>query len=779
MKMFNRAVALLLLVCMLFTVLSCGATSGNQSDTGADTGTVETPPTAAEMFSEKAEKLNSAPNRKATVSEKYEKKTGDAEYTEEYEYTLEYIGIGTEDFAASISTKTVLEKSVYRSTQTYRGGAATYEVDGDEVYYSAEMTAEDYMSYHIPAVILAPENYTNVTYDSDKGEFSFTEASSHESWIAPEYAKLTLAKGTAKLTSDGDISEMYYEAEYVQGAVTVSAEITVKLEECTLTADEIKAPKSTQKIEIDDINTAVALKYAYTMLDAGLSTNGQSNAYIVSNAVGWDYKSKETFASYGEGESAMAIVKTDINVSSNNGGSSEYTSEMMYKDGAATYSENGGDPQPSGVSYKELKDYIDNTQKSYLYNLQDMSSVTTGHLPDYLVIDYNAPVSYGEKMEDAINDTLFGDKDYLDSHSSAYSTTKLTAYLCIDRDTGFVVASGLEYAGVHTIDGVEYELTYTVNVKNELADPSAYTTITGDPTPDKEPEQKATPLFYKVTSPEGNTMYLLGTIHVGDERTAYLPDEIIEALESSDSLSLEIVIDELEDMIMEDKNLLLAYGIGHFLPAGKSYEQMFSAETYELIRHAEKVLGDTVYSESYYPSVVTSMLQYALFDASNVLYEDKGVDNRILKIAREKGIEVIGIEELYGRVQIDSKYPELAHTLMLESAVTSYRAELIDESVEMYELWCRGDEAEFRAYLAEEDEHEKEEMTEEELAAYEEYDRILRTDRDAQMVEKAKEYLTSGKTVFVAVGAAHVLGEGAMVDSLRAAGYTVELVEYK
>jgi uncharacterized protein YbaP (TraB family) len=51
-------------------------------------------------------------------------------------------------------------------------------------------------------------------------------------------------------------------------------------------------------------------------------------------------------------------------------------------------------------------------------------------------------------------------------------------------------------------------------------------------------------------------------------------------------------------------------------------------------------------------------------------------------------------------------------------------------------------------------------------------------DRDEGMVETAIEYLESGDVVFYAVGLAHVLSEEGLVNSLREAGYTVELVTF-
>ncbi len=55
----------------------------------------------------------------------------------------------------------------------------------------------------------------------------------------------------------------------------------------------------------------------------------------------------------------------------------------------------------------------------------------------------------------------------------------------------------------------------------------------------------------------------------------------------------------------------------------------------------------------------------------------------------------------------------------------------------------------------------------------------MRYDRNDGMLDVAIRYLESGETVFYAVGLAHLLNNhNGLVDTLRAAGYTVELVEF-
>ena len=70
-------------------------------------------------------------------------------------------------------------------------------------------------------------------------------------------------------------------------------------------------------------------------------------------------------------------------------------------------------------------------------------------------------------------------------------------------------------------------------------------------------------------------------------------------------------------------------------------------------------------------------------------------------------------------------------------------------------------------------------MTAEQKKLYETYQKKLITERDAGMVKAAKGYLESGKTVFMAVGHAHVIGKNGIAAQLKAAGYTVEIVQYK
>ena len=61
-------------------------------------------------------------------------------------------------------------------------------------------------------------------------------------------------------------------------------------------------------------------------------------------------------------------------------------------------------------------------------------------------------------------------------------------------------------------------------------------------------------------------------------------------------------------------------------------------------------------------------------------------------------------------------------------------------------------------------------------ALYDEYYKAMITDRNDNMTDYAVDALDSGEEVFICVGAAHVIGDGAIAENLRELGYTVEMV---
>ena len=150
------------------------------------------------------------------------------------------------------------------------------------------------------------------------------------------------------------------------------------------------------------------------------------------------------------------------------------------------------------------------------------------------------------------------------------------------------------------------------------------------------------------------------------------------------------------------------------------------------------------------------------------------MDTRLLLMAKAQGKTIQNIESGLSQMQILTGFSDPLQTMLLRQMADTTLTEYCQAICQLYEAWCKGDEAAILAAINDDTAN----MTEEELALYEEYNTIMVTNRNATMLKAAKEYIKSGETTFFAVGLAHLLGQSGLVAQLESAGYTVEQISY-
>ncbi len=286
-----------------------------------------------------------------------------------------------------------------------------------------------------------------------------------------------------------------------------------------------------------------------------------------------------------------------------------------------------------------------------------------------------------------------------------------------------------------------------------------------------EPEgQKSQPVLYRVTDDAGNVIWLFGSIHVGREDYYPLPQSVMDAYNDSDALAVEFDIVAYESDMSAQMNSM---GAMLYLD-GTSISDHIPEELYDQAVAIMEAYG--IYNELldyYIPAFWSSMID-SIRNEEMGLRLDLGIDRHFLELAKDDGKEILDVESAdfqYGMMAGFS--PEL-QTYLLEASVEGYndQATVAEELDEMLDLWASGDAEAFNAYLNQEQEFE----SAEEEKLYEEYNNALTVSRNETMTQWAIEALASGKEVFMVVGAAHIMGEGAIAENLRALGYTVEQV---
>ena len=296
--------------------------------------------------------------------------------------------------------------------------------------------------------------------------------------------------------------------------------------------------------------------------------------------------------------------------------------------------------------------------------------------------------------------------------------------------------------------------------------------------PDDKPKYDAatvTPAMWKVTDAEGHTLYLFGTIHVGDERNYMAMEKIQSTLDACDALAVEFDLKEYEGSVDMQKETALTF----LYADGRTIKDVMPQELYDQIVQLLQDAG--AYSkllDRYNLPFWTTLAEQAVMMTHSDLASEFAMDSQLIDRAYENGQKVYSVES--AKLQYD-----LLNSMSDELCLASLR-ELLDsvdtygdDLMELYTLWLSGDEAAIRAYLAEEEELDPAYYTPEVTAMAEAFEKAMGPDRNDGMFAKIKEYLASGETVFFAVGEAHMLDEHGLIELLTNAGYTVERFDYE
>ncbi len=155
---------------------------------------------------------------------------------------------------------------------------------------------------------------------------------------------------------------------------------------------------------------------------------------------------------------------------------------------------------------------------------------------------------------------------------------------------------------------------------------------------------------------------------------------------------------------------------------------------------------------------------------------EKAMDSMLITRANSKGIPVLEVESAEFQSSLLNSFTRELYLLIVEDELK--KTETADEELNaLYSLWLSGDRDALWTYLAEEDEDDGT-WTQAQKDLYEDYSYRLIDERNLGMRDKAEEYLKSGKTVFFAVGSAHMANAQGLVRLLTDAGYSVETVSY-
>ncbi len=271
----------------------------------------------------------------------------------------------------------------------------------------------------------------------------------------------------------------------------------------------------------------------------------------------------------------------------------------------------------------------------------------------------------------------------------------------------------------------------------------------------------------------GNTVYMMGSIHVGDYSMYPMDDQVKDAFNASDELYVEAnavvptgMEEYLEKAVYQDGTTVDAY-----IPPELYARTIKAGEKLGLQEENLKQCKPWCLANELSSMLVTQSQDPVQAQQASTL----GVDTYFILDALCKGKPVKELEGVAYQAELFDNLSEDYQINYLESVVegieafnSNAQAESTDNQLDVWQsLWKKGDAEAFKKDYAK---ALAQTSQEDEIAA------MLFGERDKHMATKIKALLdsTEPKTTFVVVGAGHLAQEDMVIDQLIEAGYNVQ-----
>lgn len=264
-------------------------------------------------------------------------------------------------------------------------------------------------------------------------------------------------------------------------------------------------------------------------------------------------------------------------------------------------------------------------------------------------------------------------------------------------------------------------------------------------------------LFWEVSSVEGKA-YILGSIHLAREGLYPLSPKIEKAFEEADVLAMELDLSQLDELEVVMKMLPKA-----MFSDDNTLESSVSFQTYQLAKEKMQSMGMDIRMFNMYQPwfVAVSLTSYALVELG--FRPEWGVDMYFSNKAQNEGKPIVGMETVDFQLNLFQGLPYDIQELFLLSSIVEIEG--IERHIDMlFDAWKRGDMRRLETILM----RSLRQYPELELF----YEKVFYL-RNKNMALQIEDYLKSGESYFVVVGAGHLVGQQGIIQLLRDKGYAV------
>ena len=260
---------------------------------------------------------------------------------------------------------------------------------------------------------------------------------------------------------------------------------------------------------------------------------------------------------------------------------------------------------------------------------------------------------------------------------------------------------------------------------------------------------------------DGQRVYLLGSIHLADKSFYPLREQIERAYASSDALVVEADILAMES----DPALQMKIMQESVYPAGEELKDHISPAVYKQLQNwlAQRQIPEQNFSRLR-PAIAMITLSLVEMQARG-LDPKAGIDRHFLTQAHRNNSTILELESVLGQIEMlnSLENPELYLKQTLEQL-----SEMDTFVPRMTKAWKEGDRGNIYDLVIRES-----------LEKHPEYAPLMDLlfyKRNIEMANKIQALSKKYDTLFVVVGAGHLVGEKSVTDLLETRGFTVKQI---
>lgn len=264
--------------------------------------------------------------------------------------------------------------------------------------------------------------------------------------------------------------------------------------------------------------------------------------------------------------------------------------------------------------------------------------------------------------------------------------------------------------------------------------------------------------LWKISS-KGITAYILGSIHLAKESLYPLDKKIEDAFTNSDTLVVEVDINESNQIAMQGLMVQAAFYVD-----GKTLSEHISKSTYELLNKRFEKLGVSIEQFNVYKPWFLALTLTNLELAKLGFNPDYGIDRHFIAKARHSGKRILELESFDFQIKLFDQFSDKYQELFL--LYTLKDLDMLEKKTDLLmNSWVSGDSKTMEGLAFE--------GLKQDYQLQPIYEKLF-FERNKKMVSKIEEYFKTKGSYFIVVGTGHLVGDKSITEELKNKGYALE-----